>query len=90
MSNEQSVAPRPRLVTTCLASPPQLCHHVFMSLITAHRILIGTAIAFFLLYGALELRAYADLEQTGALLRAAVSFVVAAGWVLYFRNLKKR
>lgn len=54
-----------------------------MRLITAHRILIGAAIAFFLLYAALTLR-------RGAVVQAVVSVVIAIGLVVYFRSLRNR
>ena len=59
-----------------------------MSLITAHRILIATAIVFFLFYALFELRGYLDGGQTGALIRAGLSLAVAVGWALYLRTVK--
>ena len=56
-----------------------------MKLITAHRILIGAGIVFFLFYAAVLL---ARDRTTGALVQAVVSLAVAAGLVLYYRTLK--
>jgi hypothetical protein len=61
-----------------------------MSLITAHRILIGTAIGFFLFYAAFELRGYLNNGEGGALLRGGASLAAAAGWALYLRTVKPR
>ena len=56
-----------------------------MKLITAHRVLIGVGIAFFLLYAMLVLMR--DHTATG-LVHALVSLAVAVGLVLYYRTLK--
>jgi hypothetical protein len=61
-----------------------------MSLITAHRILIGTAVIFFIVFAAWEIRAYAATGDAWALLRAGVSGVVSVGWALYLRTVKPR
>ena len=60
-----------------------------MRLITAHRILIGTAIAFFLFYAGRTVYAYAVGGGTGALVQSIVSIAVAAGLVLYYRTLRR-
>lgn len=59
-----------------------------MTLMTAHRILIATAIVFFFGYALWELR---HLPAGGwwALVRAGVSVLVALGFVLYLRSLGK-
>lgn len=56
-----------------------------MKLITAHRILIGAGIAFFVFYAALVL---ARDHTTLGLVQAVVSLAVAVGLVLYYRTLK--
>ena len=56
-----------------------------MKLITAHRILIGAGIAFFLFYATLLL---ARDRTTAAFVQAMVSLAVAAGLILYYRTLK--
>ena len=61
-----------------------------MSLITAHRILIGAAIAMFAVYAAVELRGYTTSGEVGALIRAGLSAVAVVGWALYLRTVKKK
>jgi hypothetical protein len=56
-----------------------------MKLITAHRILIGAGIAFFLFYAMVVLMR--DHTVTG-LLHSLVSLAVAVGLALYYRTLK--
>ena len=56
-----------------------------MKLITAHRILIGAGIAFFLFYAALLV---VRDRTKGAFAQALVSLAVAAGLILYYRTLK--
>jgi hypothetical protein len=58
-------------------------------LITAHRILIGAGIAFFILYAALQLRLFLRVGGTGALVQAAVAVAVAIGFVVYYRTLRR-
>ena len=60
-----------------------------MKLITAHRILIGAGIAFFLFYAALQLRLFVRDGATAALVQAVVAAAVAVGFVLYYRTLKR-
>ena len=57
-----------------------------MRLITAHRILIGAGIAFFLFYAMIVLMR--DHTATG-LVHALVSLAVAVGLALYYRTLKR-
>ena len=59
-----------------------------MRLITAHRILIGAAIAFFLLYSLLQVRRYFVGDGASALVQAAVAGAVAGGLAAYYRTLK--
>lgn len=56
-----------------------------MSIITAHKILITTAILFFLFYAVWEIRGYAAPGGASALLRGIISFVVACGLGIYLR-----
>ncbi len=60
-----------------------------MRLITAHRILIGAAIGFFVFFAAVELRQYGRAPGTAPLVEAVVSVVVAVGLVLYYRTLSR-
>ncbi len=60
-----------------------------MRLITAHRILIGVAIAFFIFFALLQLRLYFRAASGAALVEAVVSGVVAIGLVFYYRTLSR-
>jgi hypothetical protein len=55
-------------------------------LITAHRILIGAAILFFVFYAATTL----VHGRPGASVHAIVSIVIAVGLIVYYRSLRKR
>ena len=57
-----------------------------MRLITAHRILIGAGIAFFLFYAMVVLMR--DHSASG-LVHALVSLAVAVGLALYYRTLRR-
>jgi hypothetical protein len=57
-------------------------------LITAHRILIGAAIAFFVFYAGRTLWAWRTGAGAGALVQAVVSIAVAVGLVVYYRTLR--
>jgi hypothetical protein len=57
-----------------------------VKLITAHRILIGAAIAFFVFYAVITL----VHAQPGALVQAIISIVIAVGLVFYYRTLSRR
>ena len=61
-----------------------------MRLITAHRILIGAGIAFFLFYAVLQLRRWLGAGDAASLLQALVSAAAAIGFVAYYRTLKHR
>jgi hypothetical protein len=61
-----------------------------MSLITAHRILIGTAVVFFAFYGAWELVGFGSSGEAGALLRGIVALAVAGTFGAYFRTIRER
>src|SRR5262249_36731161 len=58
-------------------------------LITAHRILIGAAIAFFLFYSAFQVRHYFMGDGAAALVQAAVAAAVAGGLTAYYRTLNR-
>ena len=61
-----------------------------MKLITAHRILITTGIAFFIFYALVQTRIYV-MRGGGvdALVQAAVAGAIALGLILYYRTLKQ-
>jgi hypothetical protein len=55
---------------------------------TAHKILIASAIVFFIFFGIWELKDYAKTGEIGTLGIGLLSVLVAAGFVIYFRSLK--
>lgn len=59
-----------------------------MTLLTAHRILIGTAVAFFVFYGAWEIRA-GRAGAPGGGLRGAIALIAALALLIYFRTLAR-
>ena len=60
-----------------------------MRLITAHRILIVTAIAFFALFAAVQLRLFMRAPAAAPLIEAIISGAVAAGLLIYYRSLSR-
>ena len=61
-----------------------------MRLITAHRILIGAGIAFFVFYAAWQGRLWTAGSGAAALVQALVSAAVAVGFAVYYRTLGRR
>lgn len=59
-----------------------------MRLITAHRILIGAAIAFFIFYALYQFRRALGVGGTPALVQAVVAAGVAVGLAFYYRSLR--
>jgi hypothetical protein len=60
-----------------------------MKLITAHRILIGAAVVFFLFFSIWELRSYLDVGNAWAAARSALYLFVAIGFGVYLKSLKR-
>lgn len=60
-----------------------------MSLLTAHRILISTAVVFFFGFALWELRHYFSGENAWALIRASLYFLVSVGFGIYLRSLRR-
>jgi hypothetical protein len=60
-----------------------------MSIITAHKILIVTAILFFLFYAAWEIRGLAGPGGAWALLRGIMALVAGCGLGIYLRYFLK-
>jgi hypothetical protein len=58
-----------------------------MRLITAHKILISSAIVFFVFFALWELRNHG--HGSWAIGRAALYILVAIGFAIYFKNLKR-
>jgi len=61
-----------------------------MRLITAHRILIGAGIAFFVFYAAIQLKQFLASGGIGPLAQGIVAIVIAVGFVVYYRSLRRR
>jgi hypothetical protein len=59
-----------------------------MKLMTAHKILMTSAVAFFIFFALWELRNYGNGEGW-ALFRGGLYFIVAIGFGLYLKNLKR-
>jgi hypothetical protein len=60
-----------------------------MKLITAHKILIASAIIFFVFFAWWEARNYAQTAAGWAAVRAILYLLVAVGFGVYFKNLKR-
>jgi hypothetical protein len=56
-----------------------------MTLLTAHKILILSAVAFFAFYCSWELRSFSATGTPGAALRAFLALLVTIGFALYLR-----
>ncbi len=59
-----------------------------MTLLTAHRILISTAVLFFFGFALWELRNYFDTGDLWAIFRGFLYLLVAVGFGFYLRSLK--
>ena len=60
-----------------------------MTLLTALKILISTAVAFFFGFALWELRNYFDTENLWAAFRGLLYLLVTLGFGLYLRSLKR-
>lgn len=60
-----------------------------MKLITAHKILISSATVFFFFFALWELRNYSDSGESWAMARAILYLVVAIGFGIYLKNLRR-
>ncbi|HEV8702702.1 MAG TPA: hypothetical protein VGV60_15615 [Candidatus Polarisedimenticolia bacterium] len=61
-----------------------------MTLLTAHRILIGSAVALFVYYGLRELAGWRAAGAGGGWIRGTVSLALAGGLGLYFLTLRQK
>lgn len=61
----------------------------FMKLITAHKILICSATIFFLFFALWEWRNYTNSNDYWAMWRSLLYFVVAVGFGIYLKNLRR-
>jgi len=59
-----------------------------MTLLTAHRILISTAVVFFFGFSLWELRNYFQSGSLWASMRSLLYLLVAVGFTFYLRSLK--
>jgi hypothetical protein len=60
-----------------------------MTLLTAHKILISTAVVFFFGFGLWEIRNYLDTADSWAAFRGALYSLVSVGFLFYLASLKK-
>lgn len=60
-----------------------------MRLVTAHRILIGTAVVFFLFFALWELRNYFNTSNGWAAARSVLYLLVSVGFGIYLKSLKR-
>ncbi|MDH3443506.1 MAG: hypothetical protein OEN50_06245 [Deltaproteobacteria bacterium] len=60
-----------------------------MKLLTAHKILISTAVVFFLFFAFWELRNFSDGGEVWAAFRSVLYFITSLGGAVYLKNLKR-
>lgn len=60
-----------------------------MKLITAHKILIASATVFFLFFALWEFRNYSAAGESWSLGRSLLYLLVAVGFGVYFKNLRR-
>jgi len=60
-----------------------------MKLITEHKILIASSTVFFLFFALWELRNYSASGETWAMGRSLLYLLVAIGFGIYFKNLRR-
>jgi len=60
-----------------------------MRLLTAHKILISTAVVFFFGFGLWEMRNYLDTENAWAVFRGIFYILVSLGFAVYLKSLKR-
>lgn len=60
-----------------------------MRLITAHKILIGSAVVFFLFFALWEWQNYSQTGETWAAARSGLYLLASLGFGVYFKNLKR-
>jgi hypothetical protein len=60
-----------------------------MTLLTAHKILISTAVVFFFGFGLWEMRNYFDTAEPWSAFRSALYFLVSVGFLIYLASLKR-
>ena len=60
-----------------------------MRLLTAHKILISSAVVFFIFFALWEFRNYFESGDNWAAFRGLLYFIVALGFGVYLKNLKR-
>jgi hypothetical protein len=60
-----------------------------MKLMTAHKILISTAVVFFLFFALWEMRNYSNSGDMWAAFRSFLYLLTSAGFGIYLKNLKR-
>ncbi len=60
-----------------------------MKLLTAHKILISTAVVFFLFFALWELRNYSNSGESWAAFRTVLYLITSIGGAVYLMNLKR-
>jgi len=60
-----------------------------VKLLTAHKILISSAVVFFIFFALWEFRNYSDSGDNWAAFRSVLYFIVALGFGVYLKNLKR-
>jgi len=60
-----------------------------MTLLTAHKILISTAVVFFFGFALWQWRRYLDAADPWAAFQSVLYFLVSVGFAIYLRSFKK-
>lgn len=60
-----------------------------VKLLTAHKILIGSSVVFFLFFSCWELQNYFSMDNGWALSRSILYLMTAIGFGIYFKNLDR-
>ena len=60
-----------------------------MKIMTAHRILIASAVVFFLFFAGWEYRNYLQSEESWSMARSLFYLAVSCGLAIYLKNLRR-
>jgi hypothetical protein len=71
------------------AGPGRYDYLITMKLLTAHKILIASAAVFFVYFALWEARNYAASGEGWAAFRSVFYLLIALGFGVYFKNLKR-
>jgi hypothetical protein len=93
LDRKKAISAAPTGATTCtrLRRKRRICliESAGMKLITAHKILMGTATVFFVFFSLWELRNYAASGEVWALARSILYLIVAIGLGVYLKKLRR-